>query len=162
CRDYGFFYLINHGVAESLQVRLDELSRRFFALNLETKLTIRMSRGGAAWRGYFPVGGELTSGQPDIKEGIYFGAELGGDHPLVRARTPLFGPNLFPDGMPELRGAVLDYMEALTDLGHKLAAAIARSLGLEDSYFADHYTADPTILFRIFNYPASDGPGFGA
>ena len=28
------------------------------------------------------------------------------------------------------------------------------SLGLEADYFAEHYTGDPLILFRIFNYPA--------
>ena len=27
----------------------------------------QMEKGGAAWRGYFPVGGELTSGRPDVK-----------------------------------------------------------------------------------------------
>jgi hypothetical protein len=32
-----------------------------------------MSLGGAAWRGWFPLGGELTSGKPDQKEGYYFG-----------------------------------------------------------------------------------------
>ena len=41
-----------------------------------------MERGGRAWRGYFPVGGELTSGLPDQKEGLYLGAELPADHPL--------------------------------------------------------------------------------
>ena len=71
-----------------------------------------MSRGGRAWRGYFPVGDELTSGKPDQKEGLYFGAELAADHPLVLAGTPLHGPNLFPSGMPEFREAVLDYMAA--------------------------------------------------
>ena len=28
-----------------------------------------MTHGGRAWRGWFPVGGELTSGAPDMKEG---------------------------------------------------------------------------------------------
>ena len=50
-----------------------------------------MARGGPAWRGYFPVGAELTSGQPDLKEGLYFGAELGDDDPRVRAGLPLHG-----------------------------------------------------------------------
>ena len=27
------------------------------------------------------------------------------------------------------------------------------SLGLEEGYFLDHYTRDPLVLFRIFNYP---------
>lgn len=153
CRDYGFFYVTGHGVDEHLQQRLEQISRRFFAQDLETKLEINMARGGRAWRGYFPVGGELTSGYPDLKEGIYFGAELEPDHPLVEAGTPLHGPNLFPPSMPEFREITLHYMAAMTRLGHSLMAAISLSLRLEESYFHDHYTFDPLILFRIFNYP---------
>ncbi|MCI0420239.1 MAG: isopenicillin N synthase family oxygenase [Acidobacteria bacterium] len=154
CRDCGFFYIVGHGVDEYLQRRLEEVSQQFFAQDLETKFQMSMSRGGRAWRGYFPVGNELTSGKPDLKEGIYFGAELKDDHPLVRVGTPLHGPNLFPSNMPEFREIVLDYMAAMTRLGHSLMAGISLSLGLEESYFADRYTRDPLILFRIFNYPA--------
>ena len=38
-------------------------------------------------------------------------------------------------------------------VGTFLDGAIAMGLGLDENYFADHYTADPLILFRIFNYP---------
>jgi isopenicillin N synthase-like dioxygenase len=119
-----------------------------------------MALGAKAWRGYFPVGGELTSGKPDLKEGIYFGAELGADHPLVKANTPMHGANLFPP-IPLFRETVLDYIAAMTDLGHKLMAGIALSLGLEASYFADRYTCDPLTLFRIFNYPPDATPSDG-
>ena len=153
CRDWGFFYIVGHGVDEHLQRRLEEVSRQFFAQDLETKLEIKMSHGGRAWRGYFPVGGELTSGKPDLKEGIYFGAELEDDHPLVMAGTPLHGPNLFPADIPQFRETSLAYMAAMTTLGHSLMAGIALSLGLKESYFFDRYTSDPLILFRIFNYP---------
>ena len=44
-------------------------------------------------------------------------------------------------------------MERMTSLGHTLMKGIALSLGLEKSYFADRYTSDPLILFRIFHYP---------
>jgi isopenicillin N synthase-like dioxygenase len=154
CRDCGFFYIVNHGVDEHLQRQIENASLQFFAQDIETKLEIGMSRGGRAWRGYFPVGGELTSGKPDLKEGIYFGTELNADHPLVKAGTPLHGPNLFPVNMPQLRRLVLEYMAAMTSLGHRLMAGISLGLGLEESYFAKHYTSDPLILFRIFNYPA--------
>jgi isopenicillin N synthase-like dioxygenase len=148
CREDGFFYAVGHGVDEGLQRRLEHLSREFFDQDLERKLEIRMSLGGRAWRGYFPPGGELTSGRPDLKEGLYFGAELpAGDH------RPLHGPNLFPEHPAGFRDTVLDYLDAMTALGHRLMAAIAASLGLPESYFADRYTADPLILFRIFNYP---------
>ncbi|HXG65947.1 MAG TPA: 2-oxoglutarate and iron-dependent oxygenase domain-containing protein [Blastocatellia bacterium] len=163
CRESGFFYVVGHGVDERLQQQLEDISRRFFAQDLETKMQISMARGGRAWRGYFPVGGELTSGQPDLKEGIYFGAELSADHPLAQQGTPMHGPNLFPPNMPRFRETVLEYMAAMTRLGHSLMAGIALSLGLEESYFADHYTADPLILFRIFNYPpVSSTPESGA
>jgi hypothetical protein len=65
-----------------------------------------MGLGGRAWRGYFPVGGELTSGTPDLKEGLYFGAEFDDDHPLVRAGTPMHGRNLFPFRIPLLRRSI--------------------------------------------------------
>src|SRR5262245_30537090 len=113
CREYGFFYIVNHGVDEALCRQLDALSRQFFAQSEPDKMAIEMSRGGRAWRGYFPVGRELTSGKPDRKEGLYFGAELPLDHPAVRAGRPLYGPNLFP-AIPGFREAVLRYLDALT------------------------------------------------
>ena len=72
CRECGFFYVVGHGVDESLCQELESLSRRFFDQSEPQKMQIAMSRGGRAWRGYFPVGGELTSGKPDRKEGLYF------------------------------------------------------------------------------------------
>jgi isopenicillin N synthase-like dioxygenase len=153
CRTFGFFYIVGHGVDEGLQQQLEEQSRLFFEQDLETKLRTRMALSGRAWRGYFPVGDELTSGKPDIKEGLYFGIELDETDPRVRAGLPLHGRNLFPDHMPLFRQTVLDYMGAMTRLGHTLMTGLALSLGLESTYFAEHYTGDPLTLFRIFHYP---------
>jgi isopenicillin N synthase-like dioxygenase len=158
CRESGFFYCIGHGVADELQTRLQELSRKFFAQDVDAKMRTSMALGGRAWRGYFRVGDELTSGKPDQKEGLYFGAELPANHPQVLAGTPLFGPNLFPAEPVGFRETVLEYMAALTQLGHRLMAGLALSLHLEESYFADHYTAEPLTLFRIFNYPPPPDP----
>ena len=157
CRAHGFFYVTGHGVDEGLCARLEALSREFFAWPEATKMQWRMALGGRAWRGYFPLGGELTSGRPDWKEGLYLGTELGDEHPLVRAGTPVHGRNLFPD-LPGLREAVLDYIGALTRLGHTLMEGIALSLGLDAQYFARRYTGDPLVLFRIFNYPSQPVP----
>ncbi len=159
CTTFGFFYISGHGVSGELQQRLEALSRQFFALPREEKMKIRMALGGRAWRGYFPVGEELTSGKPDIKEGLYFGAELGLEHPKVRAEAPMHGANLFPQSMPAFRETVLEYLDAMTELGHRLMEGLALSLGLEASYFADRYTSDPLTLFRIFHYPASEYEG---
>jgi isopenicillin N synthase-like dioxygenase len=157
CRAHGFFYIVGHGVDEALGERLEALSREFFAQPLDHKMRWRMALGRHAWRGYFPTGGELTSGRPDWKEGLYFGSELSADHPQVRAGTPLHGANLWPD-VPGFRETVLDYMAAVTRLGHRVTAGLAQSLGLDAQYFAERYTADPLILFRIFNYPSVAAP----
>lgn len=161
CRDSGFFYVVGHGLDPALLDELAAASRRFFALPVEQKREISMARGGRAWRGWFPVGGELTAGAPDQKEGLYFGDELAPGHPRVRAGVPMHGANLFPAQVPELRGLVLRYIAALTTVAHALLVGVARSLGLEGDYFARHYTAAPTVLFRVFHYPASSDSGWG-
>ena len=158
CRESGFFYVVGHGVDPSLRARLVDLSRKFFDQDLETKMQIRMALGGRAWRGYFRVGDELTSGKPDQKEGVYFGVELAENDPLVLAGTPLHGPNLFPAQPTGFRETVLEYMAALTGLGHRLMAGLALSLNLDESYFAERCTDDPLTLFRIFSYPPPADP----
>jgi isopenicillin N synthase-like dioxygenase len=155
CRERGFFYVTGHGVPAELLDQLAAASAEFFALPVADKMEIAMERGGRAWRGYFPVGGELTSGEPDLKEGLYFGAELPGDDPRVLAGLPLHGRNLFPRQLPRLRNLVLSYLDALTGLGQSVLSGVALSLGLDAGYFAATCTADPTILFRIFSYPPS-------
>src|SRR5258708_2690231 len=155
CRDTGFFYIRNHGISQALIDDLDRASRKFFALPEDQKSEIAMVRGGRAWRGYFPVGGELTSGRPDLKEGIYFGRELGADDPRVRAAIPMHGANLFPVQVPELKTAVLEYMKAATVASHALMEGIALSLELDADYFRDQYTNDPSLLFRVFHYPSA-------
>jgi isopenicillin N synthase-like dioxygenase len=158
CKQSGFFYAVGHGISESLCRNLESLSRRFFEQSESAKMQIAMSRGGRAWRGYFPVGAELTSGKPDLKEGLYFGSELAASHPAVLAGKPLHGPNLFPE-IPGFRKTVLDYIDALTQLGHALMSGISLGLGLDEDYFERRYLGDPLILFRIFNYPPAADSG---
>lgn len=152
CRDIGFFYITGHGVSLEIQDRLDQVSQKFFALPLHQKLAISMDLGGRAWRGFFPVGQELTSGKPDIKEGIYFGTELDATHPKVQMKTPFHGPNLFPE-ITDFKATVLEYMDQVTTLGHHIMELLSLSLGLPSHYFYDHHTSDPLILFRMFHYP---------
>lgn len=68
-RQFGFFYADHHAVDAALVARVVGLARAFFAQDEAKKMRIPMSAGGLAWRGYFPAGGELTSGRPDWKEG---------------------------------------------------------------------------------------------
>ena len=161
CRTSGFLLVTGHGVERSLRDDLERHARAFFALPDAVKAQIAMPRAGAAWRGWFPVGGELTAGEPDLKEGIYFGTELGADDPRVRAGVPLHGANLFPAEPAELRRTVLRWIEQVADVGQALLGGIALGLGIEEDWFARHLTADPTVLFRAFHYPPGGTDGLG-
>ena len=153
CRDTGFFYVAGHGVAPATIARLDAAARTFFELPHDEKMKIAMARGGRAWRGFFPVRGELTSGKPDLKEGVYFGTDLESSDPRVKAGVPMHGANLWPDAIPALKPAVLAFMEETTRAAHAVMRGVALSLSLNADYFARTYTADPTVLFRVFHYP---------
>jgi isopenicillin N synthase-like dioxygenase len=159
CSEVGFFTIVGHGVDPMLRERLDALARQFFARPESEKREIAMERAGRAWRGWFPLRGELTSGVPDHKEGLYFGAELGADDPRVRAGVPMHGANLFPTSVPGLGAAVLAYMDALGAVGQSVLSGIALGLGLESSWFFDNLTADPLLLLRIFRYPPLPATG---
>ncbi len=150
CREVGFLTVVGHGIDPALQDRMDAAARAFFARPEAEKETVAMAHGGRAWRGWFPLHGELTSGVPDHKEGFYVGRELPPDPRL------LHGPNLWPDD--ELRIAVTGWMEAVEALGQRLLGLLGTGLGLGPDWFARHLTADPTVLFRIFRYPPVPPP----
>lgn len=153
CRRFGFFIVTGHGIEPATFVALQEVARWFFELPEAAKSAISMSRGGRAWRGWFPVFGELTSGIADHKEGLYLGVELPDDDPRVRAGVPLHGANLFPEHPAELRTITLEWIDRVTALAHVLMEGIAMGLGLPHQWFREHLTGDPTVLFRMFHYP---------
>ncbi len=53
-----------------------------------------------------------------------------------------------PAGVQE---SALDYVSALTGLGHRLMTSIGRGLRLGDHYFVDRYTGNPSTRYLIFS-----------
>lgn len=153
CRNQGFFYVKNHQIPQELISSLLVSAEQFFSFPVVDKKKISMTLGGKAWRGYFSVGEEFTSGVVDQKEGIYFGTEL-----LEDVDQYLHGRNLFPQlktttETMEFRNNVLSYMNHAKNLGKVIMQAIALSLNLTESDFGDQFSKGQTELFRIFNYP---------
>lgn len=156
CITFGFFYVKNHGISKKLTTDLLKIGKVFFSQTLEEKLKIDMNLGGSAWRGYVPVGRELTSDKADLKEAIYFGREE-----KLSNQLPLFGPNLFCQNTPSMKQVVLEYLEKIEDLCQKLLKGIF--LGVLGVKYEDKVEEicsesfnDPMILFRIFSYPHLD------
>jgi isopenicillin N synthase-like dioxygenase len=147
CRQIGFFAVPLEPSLRALRDRVIAVATAFFALPEAEKAKSSMEVGGTAWRGWFPLGGELTSGVPDRKEGYYFGAEL----PLDT--RPMHGPNLWPEHPAAMASLVTEWMAAMEALGQRVLSLMAVGLGRSADFFATGLTADPTPLFRIFRYP---------
>jgi isopenicillin N synthase-like dioxygenase len=159
CRNIGFFYIINHGVAEILVNAAFAEAKRFFAQPPEKKAEVAIEHS-ACHRGYFSTGGEnldpakqKTAG--DLKEGYKIGRDLGPEHPLVSAGTPLHGPNQWPD-LPGWRETMTAYYDAMTALGREMLHAFALALGIPEQNFDGWLTAPMTTLGPL-HYPPQRG-----
>ncbi|CAM9195486.1 unnamed protein product, partial [Discosporangium mesarthrocarpum] len=95
CRDFGFFYLVNHGVTEELMKAVFDQSKAFFSLPLEDKRLVLADKNN---RGFTPMYEEIldpaNQSVGDTKEGYYIRREV--EAGSEEATRPLEGPNRWP------------------------------------------------------------------
>lgn len=151
CTSVGFFYIANHGVADSAIEAAVETSKRFFALPPEKKREVAVNE---RHRGFNALGDATMYGakKPDYKEFFTIGLELSEDDPSVLAGEPLRGPNNWPAFMPELRHALYTYYEAVGACGADLLRVVAAALGIDETFFAERY-AKPLQRTQVIYYP---------
>ncbi len=110
------------------------------------------------FRGYNRAGQERTRGEQDWREQLDINTEgepvkIGPDSPPWKR---LFGPNQWPDALPELKPLLLRYQAEVTRIGIDLLKAIAAALGQPENVFAEIYEPQPTQLLKIIRYPGRD------
>ena len=153
CREIGFFYVINHGVANSIRAGVFEAAKRVFAMSPEDKeaVSIKLSPEN---RGYVGFGTERLdeTTAPDQKEAFNIGLDLPADDPEVLAGVPLRGPNLWPK-LPGWKESVLAYFDACDALLKDIHRGFALDLGMNEDYFADKLDRAASFL-RLLHYPA--------
>ncbi|KAJ5726252.1 uncharacterized protein N7483_007609 [Penicillium malachiteum] len=155
CRKYGFFQIVGHGIASELQAKVLECAKTFFDLSAEEKQKVGMEHAiGESNRGFEVIGGQKLQYDafPDLKEGIYFGAEIDNDDP--RAGTFLQGPNLWPEELPEkeFRMPIMEYHEKLLDLSQAILQILALGLPYPPDIF-DEITKSAAGTVKLLHYP---------
>ncbi len=161
CRTIGFYFVRNHGVAQSLIDRVFEECARFHSLPLEQKLAVRAT---GKIVGYLPLGGQTqrtsVHGQsvaPDRSASMYIRQEFAAGHPDRIANRPWVFDNRWPDDLPGFREGVLDYFSAMAALGEQLLRLQAMALGYSADYFVTHDAFNPpTYNLRLLHYPPRD------
>ncbi|MEL5991420.1 isopenicillin N synthase family dioxygenase [Microbacterium phosphatis] len=153
-RDVGFFYLVGTGVSPELEARVQRVAREFFDLPEADKLAIE-NLTSPQFRGYARVGGERTQGRIDWREQIDIGPEREAIADPVNDFDRLVGPNLWPEALPELREAITEWHDRLTEVARRLLRAWALALHAPEDWFDRHF-GDPATLIKIVRYPGVD------
>ena len=143
---YGFFNIINHGIATATTQQVLQSAKELFNLDLNDKL--HLPYDDTHW-GYIPYMNEATDPNQqkggDMKEGFYIHNKIGkrnntttvksftdSDHNQVSHRQ-----NRWPDEskLPKFRPVINKYMGDLNSLAMKITELIALSLNLSSNYF---------------------------
>ncbi|MBP2168312.1 isopenicillin N synthase-like dioxygenase [Erwinia toletana] len=159
-RDVGFFYLINHGIDAQLLNNVQHVSRAFFDLDKEQKLSVKMANS-PHFRGYNLEGVEITRGEPDYREQF----DLGAERPALTldenspAWARLQGPNQWPGALPELQTVLTTYQRAMTSMALEMLRAFAVALHLPRNAFDNLYGSKPNEHIKLIRYPGRPGKG---
>ena len=157
--EVGFFYLTGHGVPQPLIDEILDISRRFFDLTAEEKLSIE-NVNSPQFRGYTRVGKELTHGDIDWREQIDIGVDRDTVAPGegVADYWRLEGPNLWPAALPEMRSVVERWNDELNIASLRILRALAVSLGAPEDAFDAAFAERPSAFIKIVRYPGESNP----
>lgn len=149
-RTSGFMYVKNHGIDPDFVGDVFDVTRAFFDLPLEDKMSLHISKSGPALRGYIEVFGENTDPEKtrDLKECFDIGPES-------ESVSPFFGPNPWPSSMPDFARLTYAYHEQMVGLARTMLRGIALSLDLDEIYF-EPKTRAPISIQRMLHYPPQD------
>ena len=167
CLEVGFFYVGGHGVEQALVDAAFAQTEAFHGLPEADKAALAINRhniGYMASRTSMQRSSTVhRATRPNLVASFFMKRERAADAPEVVAGLPLRGLNQWPPQLPAFRPAMLAYMNAMEALGLAMLPLYARSLGLDDGFFATAFR-EPSITLRISSYPPQetfDGEEFG-
>ncbi|KAK7406288.1 hypothetical protein VNO78_07911 [Psophocarpus tetragonolobus] len=146
CIDYGFFYLVNHGLENDFPKAFDQ-SKRFFSLPLQHKLNLSYKE----FRGYIPLHPTFAL-LGDSKESFYIG-------PLADSTNASLNQWPSQELLADWRPSIESIYWKIFGVGKKLLSLIALSLNMDEGFFEKIGAINkPTAFLRLLHYPGEMGP----
>ncbi|HSC15857.1 MAG TPA: 2OG-Fe(II) oxygenase family protein [Gammaproteobacteria bacterium] len=143
CRDWGFFQIVGHGIAERTLDALRRQMRAFFALPLSAKHAL-MRTAENPW-GFYDR--ELTKHTRDWKQVYDYGPADGG----------AIVPQL-PRELPRFASAIARFYAECDALAFELVEVIAGNLGTPPGALDSCFRPDHTSFLRLNYYPPCPMP----
>ena len=144
CRDWGFFQVTNHGIANSVLRNLSDAMHAFFTQPTALKREIIRTRENP-W-GFFDR--ELTKNVRDWKQVYDFGPNDGN---AIRPQ--------WPRHLPDFEAAIRAYSSACEQLSYRLLAAVSSNLGMSPDFLGRGFGPAHTSFLRLNYYPVHPRPG---
>lgn len=162
CTDIGFLSITGTGVSQETVDEVRAKARAIFDIGEQSKWDQAITRDN--YRGYIPMG-FFTPNDGSGKADKYEGYKLHFDVPeeaSVRQDCALYGPNLWPNEVPEARDVILDYWVQLDRVTDLLLGALEIGLDLKPNVLSDAFVT-PMTNMTLLHYPpqAPDEEGFG-
>ncbi|KAJ1386474.1 Oxoglutarate/iron-dependent dioxygenase [Sesbania bispinosa] len=151
CIEYGFFYIVNHGVDDEFVTEVFHHSANFFSLPLHHKMNLARNE----YRGYTPLYAEnldpTSPSKGDPKESYYIGS-LEDTTSVQLNQWPSEG--LLQNWRPTMESLFWKVLTA----GKELLSLIALSLNLDEDYFEKIGALNkPAAFLRLLHYPGELG-----
>jgi len=146
----GFIYVSGHGIPEAIISGTRKLAFDFFRSEPEKKESVKIS---SSHRGWLAAGGARMGDKQkaDLKESFVWGMQdENGD---TVSDHPLRGRNQWPEFMPELESAAMEYFEHAHQVAHHLMRGFALGLGLDQQFFLKT-SSRPLSRASFVYYPA--------
>lgn len=141
--EIGFYFIVGHGVPQTLVDAAFTEAERFHAQPLADKLAVQLDE---TFSGYMPMRGSTTrhsqinpNNKPNVNEAFF------------TRRTQ----NKWPASLPGFRETVVAYQAAMESLGKSLLPIYAAALDLPPDYF-DRLFSEPMFTLRMSHYPRQD------
>jgi isopenicillin N synthase-like dioxygenase len=152
----GFYFILNHGIEQSLIDAAFAAAERFHDLSLQRKLELRLNQYNI---GYLRMRGGVTrhsalneNNKPNVNEAFFMARDLPPDHPDVLAGKPYRCANQWPRDLPGFRETCLAYTAALEKLALRLLPLYALALDLPETHFEEAFS-NPMFKLRMTHYP---------
>uniref|UniRef100_A0A0D9XLQ8 Fe2OG dioxygenase domain-containing protein n=1 Tax=Leersia perrieri TaxID=77586 RepID=A0A0D9XLQ8_9ORYZ len=155
CVEYGFFYVVSHGVEKGLLEKVFAESRRFFELPMEEKMALKRNKSHL---GYTPPYADKLDASSKFKGDLNENFKLGpiGDEGSQN------GANQWPseERFPFWKETMKRYHTTARATGNRILSLIALSLNLNAEFFDC-----PIGFLRLLHYPGevneSDDGNYG-
>lgn len=150
CRDVGFMYVTNTGVSPATVRRVTDEAAKFFALSEAEKMTVALENS-PHFLGYLPL--EYTGEEGESGKNLQEAFVVCDEDNLAQRDDGI--ANQWPQALPSLRPAMMEYFAAMDSLAARLRQGLALALGLAPDYF-DPAFANSLNRLKLNHYPPQE------